>query len=251
MVLAPFAASASSVLTGTEWAKHDRPMRLIAFVCVLAAVSASAQTPGAAAFRVYEKGALVGSVNTSVERTPEGWRIRGSSRIAGSIPVVIPNLDLYYDAAWAGRFMTIEMKAPDDAIVHVAVVGGTTRTDIVRSTEARFQSSSVSPDTIFVPDRAFGAYEAVAARLARSAQGLDLPIFIPPLGETRASVDRVSSDQFRTARGPITARHYSMTELRQRPTPVEIWVASGRLIRLDLPRASISIVRSDILPQQP
>jgi hypothetical protein len=228
--------------------EHDCRVRLIACACVLAAVSVSAQTPGAAAFRVYEKGALVGSVNTSVERTPEGWRIRGSSRISGSIPVMIPNLDLYYDSAWAGRFMTLEMKAPDDAIVHVAVVGGTTRTDIVRSTEARFQSSSVSPDTIFVPDRAFGAYEAVAARLARAAAGMDLPIYIPPLGETRARVDRVSSDQFRTARGPITARHYSMTEIRQRPTPVEIWVASGRLIRLDLPRTSISIVRSDILP---
>jgi hypothetical protein len=226
-------------------------VRLIACACVLAAVSVSAQTPGAAAFRVYEKGALVGSVNTSVERTPEGWRIRGSSRISGSIPVMIPNLDLYYDAAWAGRFMTLEMKAPDDAIVHVAVVGGTTRTDIVRSTEARFQSSSVSPDTIFVPDRAFGAYEAVAARLARAVPGLDLPIFIPPLGETRTQIEKISSDRFTTTRGPITAERYAMTELRQRPTPVDIWVAGGRMVRLDLPQASISIVRSDILPQQP
>ena len=133
--------------------------------------------------------------------------------------------------------MTLEMKAPDDAIVHVAVVGGHDPTDIVRSTEARFRSSSVSPDTIFVPDRAFGAYEAVAARLRTPCPAWTLPIFIPPLGETRTQrrcgVERAVHDG---AGYRSSTQHYSMTELRQRPTPVEIWVADGRLVRLDLPR---------------
>ena len=223
-------------------------MRLIVGLCLLAAASADAQTPGTASFRVYEKGLLVGSVETSVERTNEGWRLRSSSRIAGAVPVTIPNLDVYYDPSWSGTFMTLEMKAPDDAIVHVAVVGDTTRTDIVRATEARFRSSSVAPDTIFLPDRAYGAYEALAARLTSAVPGLDLPIFIPPLGETRTRVDAVTSEQMKTAQGMTTARRYRMTELRQRPTPVEIWVADGRLLRLDLPGAALSLVRSDVLP---
>ena len=223
-------------------------MRLIICACLFGIASAVAQTPGAASFRVYEKGTMIGTLETAVERTQDGWRLRGSSRIAGSVPVTIPNLDFYYDASWGGRFMTLEMKTPDDAILHVAVVGETTRTDIVRATEARFRSHSVSPDTIFVPDRAYGAYEAVAARLAAIAPGGDLPLFIPPLGETRVLVDDVVDAVVRTASGTLTTRRYSLIELRQRPTPVEIWVASGRLLRLEFPRAAIAVVRSDVLP---
>src|SRR5688572_14046683 len=159
---------------------------------------------------------------------------------------MIPNLDLYYDRSWRGRFMTLEMKAPDDAIVHVAVVGETTRTDIVRATEARFRSNSVSPDTIFVPERAYGAYEAVAARLAAAVPVADLPLFIPPFGETRMLIADVVDEVVTTAKGTIAARRYSLTELRQRPTPVEVWVVDGRLLRLELPRESLAVVRSDI-----
>ena len=220
-------------------------MRLpIAMLLVSATVAA--QTPGPASFRVYEKGVMVGTVDMSLQKTASGWRLQGSSRITGAIPVTIPNLDLHYDAAWGGRFMTLEMKAPDDAIVHVAVAGTTTRTDIVRSTEVRFRSSSVSPDTIFVADRTYGAYEAMAARLEGAVEGDDLPLFVAPFGETRARVDSVTPDQLKTARGPLAVKRYHLTELRERPTPVEVWVSRGRLVRLDLPRAAISVVRTDI-----
>lgn len=223
-------------------------MRLALCAWLLSVAAAAAQTPGAASFRVYEKGALVGTIDTWVELTADGWRLRGSSRINGAVPVTIPNLDLYYDQNWGGRFMTVEMKAPDDAIVHVAVVGDETRIDIVRSTEARFRSTSVSPDTIFLPDRAYGAYEAVAARLSGGPPGRNLPMFIPPLGESRMLVDDVVEEDVKTATGPLRARRYFLTELRQRPTNIEIWVANGRLLRLDLPRSSLSIVRSDLVP---
>ena len=161
--------------------------------------------------------------------------------------MTIPNLDLWYARAWSGRFMTVEMKAPDDAIVHVAVAGDTTRIDIVRTTEARVRSSSVSPDTIFVPDRAYGAYEAVAARLAAGLPGRSLPMFIPPIGETRMLIDDVAEETLKTAEGTIVAHRYFITELRQRPTPVELWVADGRMLRLDLPRQALTIVRAEII----
>ena len=212
------------------------------------AADGAAQTTGAASFRVYEKGALVGAMEMTLDATEDGWRLHGSSRIAGAIPVNIPNLDIYYDKSWGGRFMTLEMKAPDDAIVHVAVVGTVTRTDTVRSTEARFRSQSVSPDTIFLADRAYGAYEAVAIRLNGLRAGADLPLFVAPIGETRGQVEAVVTERVMTEKGPIMARHYTLTEIRERPTRVEIWVDRGRLLRLDLPRAAISVVRSDVLP---
>jgi hypothetical protein len=212
------------------------------------ATLASAQSPGPASFRVYENGAQVGTIEMTLQRSDEGWRLRGNSRTAGTVPTVIPNLDLHYDAAWNGRFMTMEMKQPDDAIVHVAVVGTTTRTDTVRSTEARFRANSVSPDTIFLPERAYGAYEAIAARLALSPTVSDLPIFVVPTGETRAIVESRSAEQLTVGDRVLPVDHYMLTEIRDRPTPVEIWIDRGRLVRLELPRARISVVRSDVRP---
>jgi hypothetical protein len=214
----------------------------------LVAAPVAAQTPGPASFRVYEKGVPVGTIEMSLTRTDEGWRLQGSSRIAGQIPVNIPNLDLYYDRSWSGRFMTMDMKAPDEAVVHVAVVGTTTRTDVVRATAARSQSHSVSPDTIFLPDRAYGAYEAVATRLSSLPAGIDLPLFVAPLGETRGQIEAVVTERVMTTRGAITVKHYSVTEIRERPTRVEIWVDRGRLLKLELPRAAIIVVRSDVTP---
>jgi hypothetical protein len=224
-------------------------MRVLALALVLVGCADSAaQTPGTATFRVYEKGALVGALDMTLSATEDGWRLQGSSRIDGTVPVDIPNLDLHYDTAWGGRFMTLEMKAPDDAIVHVAVAGTVTRTDIVRSADVRFRSQSVSPDTIFLVDRAYGAYEAVAVRLEGLPAGADVPLFVAPFGETRGQVEAVTAERVVTDTGPIMATRYTLTEIRERPTRVEIWVDRGRLLRVDFPRTAISVVRSDVRP---
>jgi hypothetical protein len=210
---------------------------------------AFAQTLGKASFTVYELGTRTGTLEMMLSRTEDGgWRLQGSERTTGAIPVTIPNLDLLYDRAWLPRFMTLEMKAPDDAIVHTAVVGTTTRTDVVRSTAVRFRSISVSADTIFLPDRAYGAYEAVAARLTGAVEGTDLPLFIVPIGETRGRVDAVRTEQLKGVKGAVTAQHYVLTEIRERPTRVDVWVARGRLVRLDFPRSKTSVLRQDLIP---
>ena len=221
-------------------------MRRLALAVLLIGTSAFAQTPGEASFIVYEKGQQVGTIDTNVRRTGEGWRIQGSMQTTGSVPVRIVNLDLLYDAKWSGRWMTMEMKQPDNVIVHVAVGRTTAQTDVVRPTEARFQSSSVSPNTILLPERAYGAYEAVAARLSQAPPGEDLPLFIAPIGETRAVVDTVTTEQVTTTSGSIRATHYVLTEIRTRPTRVELWANRGRLLRLDLPGAQISVRRTDL-----
>ena len=221
-------------------------MHRMALAILVVATSAYAQTPGKASFIVYEKGQQVGTIETNVTRTDEGWRIQGSMQTKGTVPVSIVNLDLLYDRNWFGRWMTMEMKQPDNVIVHVAVGRTTAQTDVVRPTEARFQSNSVSPNTILLPDRAYGAYEAVAARLSKAPPGGDIPLFVAPIGETRAIVDGATTEQVRTTSGSIRATHSVLTEIRTRPTRVDLWADRGRLLRLDLPAASISVVRADV-----
>lgn len=218
---------------------------LLCLVLVLSA-RAAAQTPGRASFVVYEKGQRVGTMETDVSRTSDGWRITGSQQSKGAVPVRIANLDLQYDRNWFGRWMTLEMKAPDDVLVHVAVARITAQIDVVRAGEARFRSTSVSANTILLPERVYGAYEAVAARLASEAARGDLPIYVPPTGETRAVVESVSVERIQTVNGVLPVQHYVLTEVRPRPTRVELWADRGRLLRLDFPAAQISVVRSDV-----
>ncbi len=220
--------------------------RVLAVVCLLT-VSASAQTPGKASFVVYEKGQRIGTLDTTVTRSNDGWRIQGTMQTKGSVPVRIVNLDLLYDHQWYGRWMTMEMKEPDDVIVHVAVTRTTAQVDVVRPREAGFRSHSASLNTILLPERAYGAYEAVAARLANADDG-DLPLFVAPIGETRAIVDSVTTERVQTTSGAVAARHFVLTEIRTRPTRVDLWTDRGRMLRLDLPQAQISVVRSDVRP---
>ena len=76
--------------------------------------------------------------------------------------------------------------------------------------------------------------------------GEDLPLFVAPIGETRAIVETVTTEQVRTTSGSIAATHYVLTEIRRRPTRVDLWTNRGRLLRLDLPATSISVVRADV-----
>ena len=225
-----------------------RMWRTLVCLAMLLPASVAGQTPGKASFVVYEKGQRVGTLETSVSRTNDGWQIQSTVQTKGAVPVRIANLDLRYDRNWFGRWMTMEMKAPDDVLVHVAVSRITAQLDVVRAGEARFRSTSVSPNTILLPERAYGAYEAVAARLAGDAARGDLPIYVPPTGETRALVESVTTERIQTANGVLSAQHYVLTEVRPRPTRVELWADQGRLLRLDFPAAQISVVRSDVRP---
>src|SRR5688572_23337235 len=149
--------------------------RLSLAVVLLVAIPGFAQSPGKASFVVYEKDQRIGTLDTEVQRTADGWRVRSSMQTKGAVPIRIVNLELLYDRNWFGRWMTMEMKQPDDVIVHVAVSRTTAQTDVVRAKEVRFRSSSVSPNTILRPERAYGAYEAMAARLA-DGTARDLPL---------------------------------------------------------------------------
>ena len=93
----------------------------------------------------------------------------------------------------------------------------------------------------------FGAFEALAARLQNVTPGTEVSIFLVPRLEARASADRRSPTTVQTRQGPRAATRWHLTVTRDTPTPLEIWIDGGRLLRLDLPDEALSIVRSDVV----
>ena len=110
--------------------------------------------------------------------------------------------------------------------MHVAVGRTTAQVDVVRAREAGFRSYSASPNTILLPDRAYGAYEAVAARLSAASGDADLPLFIPPIGETRAVV-QAAATLYSIELDVVRAKRLWPRGLRQPLTPADEVALAG------------------------
>ncbi len=242
--------------SGIERPPVNAAATLLALVLAAAlGAPVAAQTPGSAAFRVYQRGVPIGTADVSVTRDGEGWRIQSTSRVAGSVNLAIGRFEATYDSRWYGRFMSMEtapLSARDQraatTIVHVAMAGATTRTDTVTAKEARWRSQSVSPDTVFVPPHIYGAFEAVAARLHAAGQRAEMPLLMPPDGERRGVVDAWERMAMPMRSGPpLTTSRHTLTLIGAVPTSFQVWEAEGRLVRVELPRDGISVVRTDVM----
>jgi hypothetical protein len=212
------------------------------------ASTTAAQAP--AEFSVYQRGTLVGTTTVVVTRESDGWHLQGTGELKGDFQLTMPQLDIRYDDAWRPRIMTMELVAKDDrAVVHVAfgLSDGTTRTDVVRPGNATWGSNQVSADALPLPDLVFGAYEALAGRLASAAPGQELRVFVAPRFETAMTVDGVVDEDVPTTGGALATRRWRVTLRRpEGPSPMEIWVAGGRMVRLDVPKEGLSVVRHDV-----
>jgi hypothetical protein len=65
------------------------------------------------------------------------------------------------------------------------------------------------------------------------------------------SADSVSDETLQTSSGTLDTKRWHVTVHRpDRPDRVvsrEIWVARGRMVRLDLPEDGISVIRQDVV----
>lgn len=219
-----------------------------ALLSQLAAVPTAAQTPGDASFRVSHRGQPVGTAETTVARSADGWRITSRGHTDGRVQVSVPYFEAQYDPDWRPVSLTMELLSPGEhAIVHVAMVGGVTRTDIVvPNKEVFFGANDVPRDTLFLPDYVFGAWEALAARLQTASPGNEISVFAVPEREVKATLDRRDAATLQTPAGFQPSTRWRITVLRETPVVWELWVDGGRLLRLDLPDEGLSVVRGDI-----
>lgn len=219
-----------------------------ALVLTLLSTAASAQE---ATYRVFQRGALVGSTTITLDHVDEGWHLYGTGELKGSFQITIRQLDITYTDKWIPRIMTMELATPDDsAVVHIAfgLSDGTTRTDVVRPNGATWGANKVAPDTLPLPDFVFGAFQGLAGRLSSATAGSELNVFIAPRFEAIMTLDGVSDDLVETSAGPLATRRWRMTVHRpEGNAPLEMWIADGRMVRLDQPKDAISVVRQDVV----
>ena len=235
-----------------------RHCSLAALLAAGAAVAASpsVQTPqaiepatGSATFRVFLRGAAIGTADVTLGRTADGWTIRGRSRLGAPLDVNLTRIEVNYTDAWLPRDATLELST---SIETVAVRGGFSagspaRVDVVRNGEAANTTASVSPDAVILPNLAFSAYEALAVRLGVAEPGTEIKAYVLPQGEIPLRLESVTDETIQTVDRVIQTRRWRVVFVN--PTgevPADVWIEGRRLVRFDMPTQALSVAREDV-----
>lgn len=218
-----------------------------------AAGQAGAQEPPpdpAVRFVVFMGGRQIGSEQSSVTATAEGWVLRGSGRIGQPVDLSTGRFEARYDRDW--RPLAVEIDATEKGtptVSRTTFAGGSATSDISRAGEPSRKVDAVSADPVLIPPRAFfSAFEALTVRLRTMTLPAALRGYVVGQGEIPVTVTSAGSERIQTPAGTIAARRYACTiEETAGPLQTEVWATEeGRLLRFRIPANALEVSREDV-----
>jgi len=226
-----------------------------AILAVLSAVSLEARQPaapsreGTAEFVVFAAGRQIGREQVTVARSGGNWIITSTGRHAAPIDITINRFEVKYAADWQPIELAVDASVGTRAMALKTSFGLTTAiNEITQGTTTNSKTDQVSARTVVVPNGFFGAYEALAARLAGATVGAEIPLYVAPQMEIKAIVKGTDSQQLQGSGNTVATTVYELS-MQNPGGAVVARVAidsAGRLARLDIAAAGLSIVRSDL-----
>ncbi len=214
---------------------------------LVAAQPSTAPETGEATFAVFAAGRQVGRQEVRVAKVPEGWTITATGALAGSLALTTRKFEARYDPEWRPLGLTIDAMFKDEHFGLETTVAGTAITNrVTHARETEETTDRASPHAVLLPNNFYGAYEAVAVRLAGAVPGTRVPVYVAPQGESAIRVNEIRAERIQTAGRTITvSRHIVTIDRPGGPVEAEVWTDGGnRLVRLVLP--SIEVIRSDV-----
>jgi uncharacterized protein len=218
-------------------------------VFLLAAAPGRAQGPSEATFTVFFRGIAIGAEEVAVRQSAEGMAISGTERIGPPFNAITRQATIDYSAQGHPRELVLEGSLRDQLVqLHTTVTGTTAATEFTQGSASGRKSHEIAVDAVLLPSMFFGAYEALATRLAGAKTGDEVAAYVPPRAVVRVAVKGVSEDRVRTQSGLLSVRRYSLEIVGPDGSAVvELWAtASGRMLRLQVTAQSFDIIRQDI-----
>ena len=120
--------------------------------------------------------------------------------------------------------------------------------EITQNGATSSKTDQVSARTVVLPNNFYAAYEALAARLATSSPGAEIPIYVPPQGEVKITVKDVSPETIQTPAATVSLRKFTVV-LQNVGADLDATIAidaRNRFARLEMPAATLAVVRSDL-----
>ena len=230
-------------------AHFTRRFALVA--ALLAAVglpSAAAQTTASHTFRVFVRGVDTGIEEVTLLESAEGWTLRGSGKLRPPVNLSMDYWEARYDRAWRPIELTINLtETARQWTVRTTFNGTIASSDITQDGQVQRRTSTVAADTIVLPNLIFGAYEALAARLATAKPGTQLQVFIAPQDALPATIESVTDETIKVAARTIAARRWKLhMGGGAAKLEMDVWTEGSRLLRLDIPTQMLTVLRDDI-----
>jgi uncharacterized protein len=231
---------------------------ICAAAIVIAPLTASAQIipappvreTGGTTYRLFLRGAPIGSEQIAVNRTADGWTIVSSGRLAAPLDVVGTRVQVRYTAEWIPIEFTFNGSVRgQQQSIRTVIEGTTAKSEIRIAGQPSEKSDPIAADALLVlPNSFFGPYEALAARLRTAAPGATIPMYGVPQGGFSISVGDSAPETIQTADGVVTARRTHIV-LRPQSAAIDgdVWTdQSGRLVRISIPTQAVEFVREDV-----
>lgn len=204
---------------------------------------------GPATFEVFLKGQQVGREEDNVYQTPDGgWRITSTGEWSNP-KFAIKMFEVRYASDWQPIELRIDANIRNKAFSLNTTFGLTTATNEIRQEGTPTQKiDQVTARTLVLPNNFYGAYEALAARLAVSAKGAKIQTYVAPQMEVALVVDDIVPEQIQSPRGTLNVRRFRISfQNPGLPVAADIWVDDrGRLARLEVPAATLQVIREEL-----
>jgi pimeloyl-ACP methyl ester carboxylesterase len=219
---------------------------------------ASAQVepvPGEATFTIFVRGTDVGREQVNLARSGSQWIITGTGQLG---EFTLNRLELRYATDWQPIELRVEAtqagKAGDKGgakKTQLATSFGLTTAinEITQNGVTNSKTDQISARTVVLPANVFAGYEALAARLANSTLGTEIPTYVAAGAEIKVIVKGISDESVTTPAGIVQMQKYELvanTNAGQTFTMTVSVDRRARLARMDMPTANLSVVRNDL-----
>ncbi len=227
---------------------------MIGCLLVLAALAlpAAAQAPdptGSATFVVLLDGIRVGTESMAVSRVGNEWVLTGSGIIRPPLDLSTMRFEVRYGTDWQPHRMAFESALRGTPLaISTTFTGTSAANSLTQGNESASNTQEVSAQAVVIPNNFFAAYESLALRLPGLSEGARLPIYVPPAGETTATINAIVPRRVSIGDQVQELREYAITIMNSTGAmPAEMWVdARGRMARLVMPTASLVVIREDL-----
>ena len=233
----------------------NRPVYFTLVFALLGGGTVAAQPQGSAddsstTFNVFLRSTLIGFEQTDVTRSATGWTIRSRGHLAQPVDLRTHLAEIEYNEEWQPLSLRVDGLRNDNPFSLATSFSDNSATSQIEDDgHTRTVTNTVFQNAVVLPDYFFAGYEALAQRLKGSSPGDEIPIYVPPRGQTSARVDQTISQQIETNSGQsIDVRRYFLSFLSDNgPRVTEIWTdGEQNLIRISIPDIAIDAARSDI-----
>jgi uncharacterized protein len=219
-------------------------------IALLAGVlSAEAGQSVTSEFVVFAGGKQIGREQVTVGTSGTDRIITSSGRHAPPIDITITRFSVRYSSDWQPMELSVDAQIGQRTLGLRTSFGVTTAiNEITQGETTNAKTDQISARSIVLVNGFFGSYEALAARLVSAAPGTELPVYVAPQGEAKAVVKAIRDEQLQFPGGTVVAKVYEVAfQNAGAMLPTTITVdPSGRLARIDMASAGLSVIRSDV-----